>query len=151
MQFTHLDQNGMARMVDVSSKTPMKRQAKACGEIIMAASTIKAIQDEALPKGDVLTVAKIAGINAAKRNSEIIPLCHALPIEHIDVDFEILEDRIIIRSVVVCIARTGVEMEALAAVSGAALGIYDMCKALDKNMVISHITLEEKIKVPLDG
>ena len=149
MEFTHLDKDGTARMVDVSAKPPMKRTARATAEIILDPKTIKAIREKALPKGDVLTVAKIAGINAAKRNSEIIPLCHLLTLDHVDVSFTVADDRIRIESVVVCVGRTGAEMEALAAATGAALGIYDMCKAIDKGMEIASVRLLEKTKEPV--
>lgn len=149
MDFSHLDENGTARMVDVSAKPPMKRVARAAAVVRMDPSTIGAIRDKALPKGDVLTVAKIAGINAAKRNGEIIPLCHPLPLDLVDVDFSVGEDRIRITTVAACIGRTGVEMEALAAATGAALGIYDMCKAVDKGMEITDVRLIEKTKEPL--
>lgn len=111
--------------------------------------TIDAVREKALPKGDVLTVAKIAGVNAAKRNAEIIPLCHTLPLDLVDVDFQVMDDRIIIKSIARCTGRTGVEMEALAAAAGAALGIYDMCKAIDKSMTITDVRLLEKTKEEL--
>ena len=149
MEFTHLDKDGTARMVDVSAKPPMKRVARASAVIHMDRSTIDAIRDRALPKGDVLTVAKIAGINAAKRSAEIIPLCHPLSLDFADVEFEVRDRSILITASAGCIGRTGVEMEALAAASGAALGIYDMCKAVDKDMRITDITLLEKTKEPL--
>ena len=150
MEFTHLDKDGTARMVDVSAKPPMKRVARASAVIHMDPATIDAIRDRALPKGDVLTVAKIAGINAAKRNGEIIPLCHPLPLDFADVEFDVQDECIRITASAGCIARTGVEMEALAAAAGAALGIYDMCKAVDKGMRITDISLLEKTKEPLE-
>jgi cyclic pyranopterin phosphate synthase len=149
MEFTHLDRNGTARMVDVSPKAPMRRTARAQAVIVLQPRTIDAIREKALPKGDVLTVAKIAGVNAAKRNAEIIPLCHTIPLDLVDVDFQVEDDRIIISSVARCVGRTGVEMEALAAAAGAALGIYDMCKAVDKSMVITDVRLLEKTKEEL--
>ena len=149
MEFTHLDRDGTARMVDVSPKAPMRRTARAQAVIVLQSRTIDEIRKKALPKGDVLTVAKIAGVNAAKRNAEIIPLCHTLPLDLVDVDFQVEDDRIIISSVARCVGRTGVEMEALSAAAGAALGIYDMCKAIDKSMVITDVRLLEKTKEEL--
>lgn len=149
MEFTHLDSKGNARMVDVSPKSVVRRTAVARGEIRLSEDTVRAILDSELPKGDVLTVAKIAGINAAKQAGNIIPLCHPVILDQVDVTFEVLNDRIIIESTAICAGRTGVEMEALSAVSGAALGIYDMCKAVDKNMSISEITLVKKLKEPM--
>ena len=149
VDFTHMDKDGTARMVDVSDKPPMKRTARATAEILMDRATIEAIREKALPKGDVLTVAKIAGINAAKRNCEVIPLCHVLTLDPVDVSFAVSDDRIRMESVVVCVGRTGAEMEALAAAAGAALGIYDMCKAIDKSMEITSVRLLEKTKEPV--
>jgi cyclic pyranopterin phosphate synthase len=149
MEFSHLDASGAARMVDVSSKPQMKRTACATAEIVLDPATVQSIREKALPKGDVLAVAKIAGINAAKHNSAVIPLCHPLTLDHVDVAFTVLDDRIRAESVVVCIGRTGAEMEALAAASGAALGIYDMCKAVDKTMEIASVRLVRKTKEPL--
>lgn len=149
MEFTHLDSKGNARMVDVSPKSVVRRTAVARGEIRLSEDTVRAILDSELPKGDVLTVAKISGINAAKQAGNIIPLCHPVILDQVDVTFEVLNDRIIIESTAICAGRTGVEMEALSAVSGAALGIYDMCKAVDKNMSISDITLVKKLKEPM--
>lgn len=146
MEFTHLDSDGTARMVDVSAKRPTKRTARATAEIVMDKKTVQAILDRALPKGDVLTVAKMAGINAAKHNGTVIPLCHVLTLDLVDISFTILEDRIRAESVVVCTGRTGAEMEALAAAVGATLGIYDMCKAVDKGMRIGEVRLLEKTK-----
>lgn len=150
MEFTHLDSKGNARMVDVSPKAVVRRTAVARGEIRLSEDTVRAIQDSNLPKGDVLTVAKIAGINAAKQAGNIIPLCHPVILDQVDVTFEVLKDRIIIESTAICAGRTGVEMEALSAVSGAALGIYDMCKAVDKGMSISEIILVKKLKEPME-
>ena len=149
MEFSHLDSKGRVRMVDVSDKNVVRRTAVARGEILLSPGTIDAIQDSSLPKGDVLTVAKIAGINAAKQTGSIIPLCHPVILDQVDITFEVKEDRIIIESTTVCAGRTGVEMEALSAVSGAALGIYDMCKAVDKGMSITEVKLVKKLKEPL--
>ncbi len=149
MEFSHLDDSGKARMVDVSAKPVVKRTAIAGAYIKLRPATIKAISDQQIPKGDVLTVAKMAGISAAKQTGHTIPLCHPVILDQVDVSFEIKEDRILIESVAVCAGRTGVEMEALSAVSGAALGIYDMCKAVDKEMEISAIRLIKKVKEPI--
>ncbi len=146
MEFTHLDKNGKAKMVDVSAKPKVKRTASAFGKIFLQKETIKLIEDNLIRKGDVLTVAKIAAISGAKRTSEIIPLCHNIAIDNIDVNFQVLEDAIEIKSIAICVDKTGIEMEALTAVSIAALSIYDMCKAVDKTMKISEITLVEKKK-----
>jgi cyclic pyranopterin phosphate synthase len=144
--FSHLDPTGAARMVDVGHKPIQRRVARAEGSIRMRTTTITALRDKALPKGDVLTVAKIAAIQAAKRTDELIPLCHSLPVDAVDVEFVLEPDGIVIKSSVSTSAKTGVEMEALTAVSIAALTIYDMCKAVDKEMVIGGIRVTEKIK-----
>lgn len=145
-QFSHLDAEGTARMVDVSAKPVQRRRAVAEGRIELAPATVQALKDRALPKGDVLTVARIAAIQAAKRTDELIPLCHGLPVEKVDVDFEVQDSGVLIRATVITSAKTGIEMEALTAVSVAALTIYDMCKAVDKAMVIGAIRVTEKIK-----
>ena len=144
--FSHLDPTGAARMVDVGHKPVQRRIARAEGSIRMRTTTITALRDKAMPKGDVLTVAKIAAIQAAKRTDELIPLCHSLPIDAVDVEFVLEPDGIAIKASVSTSAKTGVEMEALTAVSVAALTIYDMCKAVDKEMVIQGIRVTEKIK-----
>jgi len=135
-------------MVDVSAKAVSFRQAIARGEIRLQKDTIKLIQSDRIAKGNVLAAARLAGILAAKRTGELIPLCHPLPITHAAVDFEIpkSQDRIIITASATVTARTGVEMEALTAVAVAALTIYDMCKAVDKSMRISEIRLISKTK-----
>lgn len=133
-------------MVDVSAKPVQRRRAVAEGRIELAPATVRALKDRALPKGDVLTVARIAAIQAAKRTDELIPLCHGLPVEKVDVDFEVQDSGVLIRTTVITSAKTGIEMEALTAVSVAALTIYDMCKAVDKAMVIGAIRVTEKIK-----
>jgi len=145
-EFSHLDADGTARMVDVSGKPVQRRTAVASGFIELAATTIEALKNSALPKGDVLTVARIAAIQAAKQTDSLIPLCHQLPLERVDVQFEVQERGILIRSTVVTSSKTGVEMEALTAVSIAALTIFDMCKAVDKSMVIGAIRVDEKTK-----
>jgi cyclic pyranopterin phosphate synthase len=125
--FSHLDATGTARMVDVGHKQAQRRTARAEGFVRCQPGTIRALRERALPKGDVLTVAKIAAIQAAKRTDDLIPLCHSLPIDVADVDFTVEDDGVRIRSTVSTTAKTGVEMEALTAVSIAALTIYDMC------------------------
>jgi cyclic pyranopterin phosphate synthase len=144
--FSHLDASGAARMVDVGHKPAQRRIARAEGVVRCAAETITALRAQALPKGDVLTVAKIAAIQAAKRTDELIPLCHSLPVDAVEVDFLVEDAAVRIRASVSTTAKTGVEMEALTAVSVAALTIYDMCKAVDKAMVIGEIRVTEKIK-----
>ncbi len=145
-QLTHLDQHGHAAMVDVGEKAVTRREARAHGEVRMAATTLAAIRDGTVPKGDVLAAARIAGIMAAKRTPELIPLCHTLLLSQVTVDFEVDEvaNRIVITATVRCSGQTGVEMEALTAVSVAALTIYDMAKALEKTMIIGEIRLLEK-------
>lgn len=143
--FTHLDQSGNVKMVDVTDKLATVRMAKAEGQISMLPETILAIQEDALPKGNVLTTAKIAGIQSAKKTAEMIPMCHQLNLSFVDIDFEIVSDAILIKSTVKTKEATGVEMEALSAVSGAALTIYDMCKAVDKTMTIGEIKLVKKM------
>ena len=145
-RLTHLDEEGRAVMVDVSDKAPTARTAVAQGEIRLSPAALDAVLSGSAPKGDVLAAARIAGIMAAKRTAELIPLCHPLPLCHVSLDLQVLEDRRLIRAV--CTARitgqTGVEMEALTGVSVALLTIYDMCKALDKGMEIRDIRLVRK-------
>lgn len=145
-KLTHLDEDGHVSMVDVGEKEQTSREAIAQGSVYMAAATLAAIRDGAVPKGDVLAAARIAGILAAKRTPELIPLCHTLLLSKVAVDFEIDEEtsRVIITSMVRCKGRTGVEMEALMAVSVAALTIYDMAKALETSMTIGEIRLLAK-------
>ncbi len=133
-------------MVDVGGKPVQRRVAVAGGFIQVAPSTIEALRARALPKGDVLTVARVAAIQAAKRTDSLIPLCHSLPLEAVDVEFSVEEDGVAIRATASTSSKTGVEMEALTAVSIAALTIYDMCKAADKNMVVRDIRLLSKTK-----
>lgn len=144
--FSHLDAAGAARMVDVGHKPVQRRIARAEGRVRCQPATITALRERALPKGDVLTVAKIAAIQAAKRTDELIPLCHSLPVDAVDVEFAVEDDAVRIRASASTTAKTGVEMEALTAVSVAALTIYDMCKAVDKTMIIGDIRVTEKIK-----
>jgi cyclic pyranopterin phosphate synthase len=144
--FSHLDDGGGARMVDVSHKSDRQRTARAEGWLRCRPETIVALYARALPKGDVLTVAQIAGIQAAKRTDELIPLCHSLPLSMVEVEFDVEDAAIHIRASVTTTAKTGVEMEALTAVSVAALTLYDMCKAVDKTMQIDNVRVTEKIK-----
>jgi len=143
---SHIDEKGDARMVDVGGKPVTDRIARAAGSITMAAETMCLLVDRALPKGDVISVARVAGIMAAKETCRLIPMCHPLAIENIKIDFEIVEETpaVNIEATVRVSGKTGVEMEALTAVSVAALTIYDMCKAVDKQMVIGEIRLLEK-------
>jgi len=145
-KLTHLDEQGHAAMVDVGDKIVTTRTALAQGEIQMQPATLAAIRDGAIPKGDVLAAARIAGIMAAKRTPDLIPLCHTLLLSKVAVDFEIDQpnNRVIITATVRCNGQTGVEMEALTAVSVAALTIYDMAKALEKTMTITNVRLLEK-------
>ena len=143
-ELSHVDEAGDVRMVDVGGKPLSHRRAVARAEVRMAAETARRLRE--LPKGDALATAQLAGIMAAKRTSELIPLCHPLPLSHVDVTLEVREDRVEIVASAETIAQTGVEMEALTAVALAALTIYDMAKAIDKQMVISEITLVEKTK-----
>jgi cyclic pyranopterin phosphate synthase len=143
-KLTHVDEHGRAQMVDVSSKNVTRRVARASGKVTMSAETAAAIRERRTPKGDPLETARIAGIAAAKRTAELIPLCHPLPIEHVDLTAELVHDGVEIASEVVVTAKTGAEMEALTAVAAAALTVYDMCKALDRGMVVERIRLESK-------
>lgn len=145
-EFSHLDPEGSARMVNVGEKTVVRRTAVAAGEVTMSPETISLLRDQALPKGDALNTARIAGVLAAKRTPDLIPLCHGLNLTSIDVDFSVGEGGIGITATARASDRTGVEMEALTAVSVAALTLYDMCKAVDKNMEISGLKLLEKTK-----
>lgn len=144
-KLSHFDHRGASRMVDVSGKRPSRRTARASGRVRMSAGTLQRIRDKGSAKGDVLEVARLAGIMAAKRTAELIPLCHPLPLESADVSFAFLDDQTIgIEALVQVTARTGVEMEALTAVSIAALAIYDMCKSIDRQIVVERVQLEEK-------
>jgi len=145
-KLTHLDEHGRAHMVDVAHKPDTERIAVARGEVHMKQDTLALIREGQIKKGDVLTVAQIAGISASKRTSELIPLCHPLPLSKIDVDFS-LDDSlpgVVITATVKTVGKTGVEMEALTAVSVAALTVYDMAKAAEKTMRIQNIRLVEK-------
>jgi len=145
-KLTHTDNKGKAMMVDVGEKEIQLRIAKASGHITLAAETIKIIHDSLMKKGDVLTVAQIAGINAAKATSGLIPLCHNIVLDNVKVNMSVDSNGVIASSEIRCTGKTGVEMEALTAVSIALLTVYDMCKAVDKSMFIDKINLTEKIK-----
>lgn len=147
-QLSHLTRTGEARMVDVSAKRIVLREAIACGEIVLQSDTLDLVESNALAKGNVLATARLAGIMAAKRTGDLIPLCHPLPITHCEVSFAIpaTRDRVVITASAKIAAQTGVEMEALTAVTVAALTIYDMCKAVDKQMVIRDVRLVKKTK-----
>lgn len=146
MAFTHLTEDGRARMVDVSGKEPTKREAVARGRVVLGEKVLAAVRDRSLPKGDLFPVARIAGILAAKKVDELIPLCHPLPLSQVEIDFELEPESqsLVIEARVKTVAPTGVEMEALTAVSVAALTVYDMCKALDKGIRITDIRLVKK-------
>jgi len=143
-QLSHIDNEGRIRMVDTSEKAPTTRQAVASARVLMSQATIDAVQNHRTPKGDPLEAARLAGIMAAKRTAELIPLCHPLPLTHVDVQASIENYGIYLESSVSTNAQTGVEMEALTAVAVAALTVYDMCKALDKAITISEVRLERK-------
>lgn len=144
LNFTHLDVHGAARMVDVGAKAETARSATASCAVVVPAAVLRAIRGQAVAKGDVLAVARIAGIQGAKRCADLVPLCHPLAIDGVDVQLRLGRDRVRITATVRCTGRTGVEMEALAACSAAALTVYDMCKALDKGMVITDLRLDAK-------
>ncbi len=146
VQFTHFDEKGKARMVDVSSKEVSEREAVAGGAINMQLETFRMIQEGRIEKGDVLTVARVAGIMAAKKTSDMIPMCHPLRLSLVEINFTFVEEehRIDIESLVRATDRTGVEMEAMVAVLTAAATIYDMCKAVDRAIVISDVHLLRK-------
>jgi cyclic pyranopterin phosphate synthase len=150
-RLTHIDSRGQASMVDVSRKPVVLREAVARGEIRLEKATVDLIQSDGIAKGNVLATARIAGIQAAKKAGDLIPLCHPLPITHCEVNFDIpkTRDRICITARAKIAAQTGVEMEALIAVSIAALTIYDMCKAVDRRMVIGRVKLMHKTKTDM--
>jgi cyclic pyranopterin phosphate synthase len=141
---THIDEHGRAAMVDTSDKEVTARRAVASARVSMSPETVAAIRNHTTPKGDPLETARLAGVMAAKRTADLIPLCHPLPITHADVRAEVRDDGVYLESEVSTKAQTGVEMEALTAVSVAALTVYDMCKALDKSMTITAVRLELK-------
>jgi cyclic pyranopterin phosphate synthase len=143
--FSHFDESGASRMVDIGAKQVTRRMARASGRVTMAAETLRLIRDKKAAKGDVLEVARLAGIMAAKRTAELIPLCHPLPLESVTIDFTFVDDRTLSIEVTTCVeSKTGVEMEALTAVSVAGLTVYDMCKSIDRGITIGPIQLEEK-------
>jgi len=144
--FSHLDSEGGARMVNVGGKAVVRRTATAAGRISLAPETVELLEKRALPKGDALNTARVAGIMAAKRTPDLIPLCHGIELTAVDVEFEVEADGIAITATARASDRTGVEMEALTAVNVAALTIYDMCKAVDQEMEISGVRLLEKTK-----
>ena len=146
MTLSHLDEQGRARIVDITEKEDTAREATAAGQVTMAPETLALIQEGGMPKGDVLAVARVAGIMGAKRTPDLIPLCHPLPISHVSVDFTMDTDQsaVLITATARCTGPTGVEMEALTAVGIAALTIYDMCKAVDRRMRIGEIRLQRK-------
>ena len=144
-KLSHVDESsGVVRMVDVGGKPPLRRQAVARGAVLMAPATAQRLRD--LPKGDALQTARLAGIMGAKATSALIPLCHPLPLDHVDVALEVGDGRVDITASAKTTAQTGVEMEALTAVAVAGLTVYDMAKAIDKGMTITEITLVEKTK-----
>jgi cyclic pyranopterin phosphate synthase len=143
-KLSHFGSDGKVKMVDVSKKAATARRAVASAKVLLNKETLKALKGQANPKGDPLEIARIAGIMAAKQTSDLIPLCHQLPLSRVEVKAEIKDYGVYLESEVRTNARTGVEMEALTAVSVAALTVYDMCKALDKSIVISDIRLESK-------
>lgn len=146
MKFSHVDEQGRANMVDVGDKPDMTRTAEAEGKIKLSTLALELIIENKNKKGDVLTTAQIAGIMGGKRTSELIPLCHPLNITKLDVTTELTKDGVKVKSFARCIGKTGIEMEALTAVNVALLTIYDMCKAVDKKMVISDVKLVKKTK-----
>ena len=145
-ELSHVDDEGNLKMVDVGSKATQRRVARASGFIKLAPGTVALISERGLPKGDVVKVAQIAGIQGAKQTAQLIPLCHPLSLDCVTVELDVMPNGVRARSEVRCVGRTGVEMEALTAVGVALLTVYDMCKAVDKEMEIGEIRLEEKIK-----
>lgn len=143
-ELTHLDERGAARMVDVSTKEVSTRTATARGTVLLSAAAVAALRDDSLPKGDVLAVARVAGIQAAKRTPDLIPLCHPLPLSAVRIDLEIVDEGVRIEASVRTTSRTGVEMEALTAVSVCALTVIDMTKAVDKHARITDVRVVAK-------
>jgi cyclic pyranopterin phosphate synthase len=143
-EFTHLDDRGSARMVDVSAKDVTARTATATGRVLVSDEVVRLLRDGALPKGDALAVARIAGIMAAKRTPDLIPLCHPIALHGVDVELEVVDDAILVRATARTADRTGVEMEALTSVSVACLALFDMVKAVDPAAVITDICVVEK-------
>ncbi len=149
-KLSHIDEAGRAVMVDVGHKAPQLRKATAIGKIMLASGTIQLIKENNMKKGDVLTTAEIAGIQAGKKTSDLIPLCHPLAITKITVKAVLIDDGVQVTAEARCIGQTGIEMEALTATSVALLTVYDMCKAVDKKMVINEITLQKKTKEDIE-
>ena len=147
-ELSHVDESGSVRMVDVGGKRRSRRRAVARARVTMAAETARRLRE--LPKGDALATAQVAGIMAAKRTGELIPLCHPLPLTHVDVRLDVTDDAVEITAAAETTAQTGVEMEALVAASMAALTIYDMAKAVDKGMTVADVHLVEKTKAPVE-
>jgi cyclic pyranopterin phosphate synthase len=148
-KLSHVDDKGKANMVDVGAKDDQKRIAKATGHITLKPETIQLIQDNSMKKGDVLTISEVAGIQGGKKTSDLIPLCHPLQITKLDVKATIDKTGVRVNSEARCVGKTGIEMEALTAVSVALLTVYDMCKAVDKEMNIDEVRLVEKTKTDL--
>ena len=146
-ELSHTDASGKANMVDVGNKPIQTRTAIAKGFIRLHENTVKLISENQMKKGDVLTISEIAGIQGGKRTSELIPLCHPLQITKLDVKTKLVENGVEVESFAKCIGQTGIEMEALTAVQIALLTIYDMCKAVDKSMIIENVRLVEKVKI----
>lgn len=144
--FSHLNTTGEAGMVNVGAKPPQQRRAVARGRLVCQPATIRALRARALPKGDVIAVAHVAAIQAVKHTANLIPMCHPLTIEHVEVQFAVRRSVIDIKCAVATSAKTGVEMEALTGVSVAALTLYDMCKAIDKTMRVEDVHVVEKVK-----
>ena len=145
-KLSHTDEAGKADMVDVGSKPDMIRTAEAEGKIILSKEALKLVKENKMKKGDVLSTAQIAGIMGGKKTSELIPLCHPLNITKLDVTLKIVKDGVMVKSFAKCIGKTGIEMEALTAVNIALLTVYDMCKAVDKKMIMTDIKLISKTK-----
>jgi cyclic pyranopterin phosphate synthase len=143
-ELTHLDKEGRVRMVDTGAKPATARRARASARVLMSAETLAAVRAGRTPKGDPLETARLAGIMAAKRTADLIPLCHPLPLTHVEVRAEVLDDGVRLEAEAATTAQTGVEMEALTAVAVAALTVYDMCKAVEKGITITDVRLEEK-------
>lgn len=143
-ELTHVDEKGKARMVDITAKVATVRTAEASVKVITSAEVIDKIRNNNIVKGDVLAVARVAGIMAAKKTSSLIPLCHPIPLEKVEIDFSLEDNYLLIKVIAKTTAKTGLEMEALTAASVTALTVYDMCKAVDKSMLITDLRLERK-------
>jgi cyclic pyranopterin phosphate synthase len=143
-RLSHMDEQGRVRMVDTSAKEATERRAVASARVLLSPGTLAAVREHRTPKGDPLETARIAGIMAAKRTAELIPLCHPLPLTHVEVRAELTDSGVLIEAEAATRAQTGVEMEALTAATVAALTVYDMCKAVDKGITITDVRLEEK-------